>query len=217
MKYWTLFLILAINSFYSCVPKKEKSNRIWTEEERLILISGLQNSLDQVLVSVANSGDSLWTWKKDRNQWSLAEVVEHLILQDQAYYREIKVVSTLPNMPEYVDRVKGNDEKFLAYSTDPVTSKSDWDVTPTGRFCTKTDAIEVLRKVRKAIIESVSKSDADFRQVFTFRNIPQKVIDKNPEFYSIRQVRDLHQLVLNAIAHTNRHVGQMKRISGAVD
>lgn len=115
-------------------------------------------------------------------------------------------------MPEYIDRVKGNDEKFLTYSTDPITSKSDWDVTPTGRFCSKSDAILELQKVRTAIIDIIAQSDADFRQVFTFRNIPQSVIDRNPEFYTIRQVRDLHQLVLNAIAHTYRHVGQIKRI-----
>jgi len=197
----------------SCNTKYNNgSERLWSEGERGILVSGLENSLDAVINEVVSLDDRLWQSKKDFDQWSIAEVIEHLILQDQAYYREIKVVSSLPNMPEYVDRVKGNDLKFLEYASDPVKSKADWDVTPTGRFCTKDDALEQFQKVRNEMINLVSNSDADFRQVFTFRKIPQSVIDKNTEFYKVREVRDLHQLVLNAIAHTERHHGQLMRI-----
>ncbi len=197
----------------SCNTKSNNgSENLWTDGERGILVSGLEASLNDVLSETTPIDDSLWSSKRDSKQWSIAEVIEHLILQDQAYYREIKVVSSLPNMPEYIDRVKGNDEKFLEYASDPVKSKADWDVTPTGRFCTKNDALMEFQKVREQIISLVSTSGTDFRQVFTFRKIPQAVIDRNPDFYKVREVRDLHQLVLNAIAHTKRHNGQLTRI-----
>jgi len=213
MKPMSNVLICSILIFWSC-NKQNRTNpeRLWTEEEKATLVTGLETSLSDVMNEVSSIEDSLWASKQYSNQWSIAEVVEHLILQDQAYYREIKVVSSLPNMPEYINQVKGNDAKFLEYASDPAKSKADWDVTPTGRFCSKKDALNEFNKVRDEIIKLVSNSETDFRQVFTFRKIPQEVIERNPEFYRVREVRDLHQLVLNAIAHTERHNEQLKRI-----
>ena len=183
----------------------------WTDEERAQLVTGLETTLNELMSLALSVEDSLWYQKPGPAKWSPAEIIEHIILQDQAYYREIKVVSALPQMPQYIQEVKENDKIFMDYATDPNKSTSDWDVTPTGRFCSKSDALSELNKVRQKITELVKGSNADFRRVFTFRNIPEEVMNKNPEFYGARKVRDLHQLVLNAIAHTSRHIAQFER------
>ena len=211
----TIIITIQILFILGCNQTSEKKEKIWTNEDRKELQSGLESSLSAILKQIDGINDSLWNYKEEEGQWAVAEVVEHLILQDRAYYREIKVVSSMPYMPQYVHQVSGNDQKFLNYKSDPNKSIADWDVTPTGRFCSREAAQEEFRKVRSEIMKLITSSDTDFRQVFTFRKIPQNVIDQNPEFYSIREVRDLHQLVLNAIAHTERHAIQIDKLIGS--
>lgn len=209
---WYLIYPAIITLILGCETTPPPHKQLWTDEERTLLIEGLEASKADILDTVVEVPVDRWMFRSDSTKWSIGDVVEHLVLQDRAYHREIKVVAALPAMPQYVDQVKGNDELFLAYATDPVRSKADWDVTPTGRFCTKEAALNEFIKVRNEIINLITTSNADFRQVFTFRKIPKQVVDKNPDFYKPREVRDLHQLVLNAIGHTQRHLNQIRRI-----
>ena len=203
--------IIFLIGLLSCDPAHNQK-QLWTASERTYLTEQLNKTKEDIVRMIDSLSLDQWDYKIDSNSWSVAEVIEHLILQDRAYHREIKVVASLPEMPQFVNQVKGNDEIFMSYANDPRKSKADWDVTPTGRFCSKSAAIREFSKVRQKIIELIATSETDFRKVFTFRKTPKSVIAENPDFYKPREVRDLHQLVLNAIAHTERHQGQIDRI-----
>lgn len=198
--------------FFCCVSCQSSYGKLWNEEERSLLLSGLIESHETLLTVIEDAEDSLWTLKPAGEGWSQWEVVEHLVLQEQLYYREISILSFSPPRSEFVSRVSGNDQLFEAYASDPQLGNSGWYAKPTGRFCARVDALSAFSLTRNKLIELVQTTDADFRQIFTFRSIPEEVMRRDPEFYKIREVRDLHQLVLNQIAHTKRHIQQIKNI-----
>ena len=64
-------------------------------------------------------------------------------------------------------------------------------------------------RARGKLTEFVAQTEIDLRKQFTFR----KPVEGIPvEELSIREVRDLHQLLLTGIAHTDRHLRQIRKI-----
>jgi hypothetical protein len=64
-------------------------------------------------------------------------------------------------------------------------------------------------KARGELLKLVEDTDIDFRKQFTFRT---PVEGKDITALKIGQVRDLHQLLLTGIAHTDRHLNQIRQI-----
>jgi len=150
-----------------------------------------------------------WNFHEDSTRWSIGEIVEHLILQEQAYWRELYVVSLAPELPQYIETVKGNDEQFLAYASDPTPGKAGWYIQPTGRFCHRVGTIEAFMQVRSQVIDLINDTEADYRKHFTFRKYPQDGLLSDPGLWD---VRDLHQLMLTNIAHNDRHLHQLRKV-----
>lgn len=189
----------------SCKMDQNTPFTYWTEEDRQTLIEGLEQSRINLLNAVEGLSDAEWYFKEDASSWSIAEIVEHLGLQQDMHFREVYVLSKNPPHPEYVDQVSGNIEIILSYESDTTKGRATWNVEPTGRWCTKKDALSHFNMVRDKFIEFVSNTNADLKQHFTFRNL------EDPNDY--RNVRDLHQIVLTTISHTNRHVHQIEALA----
>ena len=71
------------------------------------------------------------------------------------------------------------------------------------------DGEAAFYKARGELTQLIEETDVDLRKQFTFR-VP--VEGKDIENIKIGQVRDLHQLLLTGIAHTDRHLLQIRRI-----
>ena len=57
-------------------------------------------------------------------------------------------------------------------------------------------------------IEVIKNTEIDYRQYFTFRNYNGEGLS-DPGLWD---VRDLHQLMLTNIAHSDRHIAQIKKL-----
>jgi quercetin dioxygenase-like cupin family protein len=136
------------------------------------------------------------------------EIVEHLEVQDEMYWRELDILTRGPQMPEMAEKVRGNDEKLLQYEHDPGKADAGY-LKPMGRFGTKELALQAFDTVRYRIIRFIETTPKDLRSYVTFRNYDP---DGKLANVSIYAVRDLHQLMLTCIAHTRRHIGQLKRV-----
>jgi len=216
----TLMLVLFITM--SCKEHTRKGDqstlaikdKLWTESERQLLIEGLKRTENDLIHEVENLNEDQWNFHESPERWSIREIVEHLEIQDEMYYRELYIISKTPILPEYVDLVKGNDSKILEYATDPTPGNSGWLLAPIGRFCDKPSSIKAFERIRGEVIKFVEESNQDFRLHFTFRKYPEDGSLSDPGLWDIR---DLHQLLLTTIAHTDRHIGQIRKVKDHPD
>ena len=198
----SLMLITSCNS-------ESNSDTYWSENDRNYLIKGLEDSKQELMSVIDTLTEAQWNFMPNPESWSIARIVEHLGLQQDMHFREVFVLSKTPPLPDLVDQVEGNEIKILNYVSDITKGEATWNVEPLGRWCTKSDAINQFDLSRGKFIEFVKTTNADLKQHFTFRNLPDKS--------DYRSIRDLHQIVLTTITHTRRHIKQIEGIMALPD
>ena len=206
-------LILACSAFIACdlnnITANAESNRWWTESDRQLAIFELNRTTAELQASIEKVTHEQWNFREDSTRWSIAEIIEHLEIQNLLHYRELSVISKSPQYLRFRLITKGRDSFFSNYSTDTIQGKAQWFLEPLGRYSSLKDGQDAFLKARKELTKLVEETDIDFRKQFTFRVPVEGQEIKN---INIGQVRDLHQLLLTGIAHTDRHINQIKNI-----
>lgn len=202
MKNSVFYVILLL---LGCSRTKEKiSYPMWTEADRDLLISEFEMTQKLINELVRGLNVDQWNYQPDETTWSIAHIIEHLQLQEDMHYREVRIVSMQPPMLKHSLSTIGNDEKVNAYATNPIKTKSDWNVMPLGRWSNKELALHAFNRSRNKMIELVKNMKKDLRQQITFRPIDDE--------HDFRKIRNLHQILLTTIAHTKRHIHQIRQI-----
>ena len=181
----------------------------WTEADRQFLLAELDRSTEELLKEVEDLSPDQWNFKENPYRWDISEIVEHLTIQNELQYRELYAASSFPALPDYALITRGKDDFFQSYATDPQKSQAKWFLQPIGRFGFKRAAIDAFLRARDGIHDFVEATDVDLRTHFTFR---ENAGDKPLDEVTPGEVRDLHQLVLTGIAHTDRHIRQIRNI-----
>ena len=189
--------------------QNNESGRWWTKDEQQLIISELNRTTNEIQREIESITGDQWNYHEDTTRWSIAEIVEHLEMQNQLHYREISVISNAPQNLQFRAITKGKDEYFSNYSTDTTLGKAKWYLEPQNRYFTKKDGEAAFYKVRGELTKLIKQTKIDFRKQFTFR---VSVEGKEISELKIGQVRDLHQLLLTGIAHTDRHLKQIRKI-----
>jgi len=172
----------------------------WTEEDRQFLLKGLENSRDTILSLAKTISPLDWKYKEVPESWSIADIVEHLEVHDELYYRELTVLTNLNETDEENLQDIESDENVLSYRfvTDKNKGNSPWYLEPRQRWESKEKALAVYSLYRNKLIDFVKNTDKDLRKYVTTSG------RGNTKY------RDLHQLVLISIAHSERHIHQLK-------
>jgi hypothetical protein len=176
--------------------------KLWTEEDRQFLVRELQSTEAALLNEIHDLSENQMHFKPDSNSWSIAEVVEHVAVYDELLYWDLFYGQYTPARPDLAEKVKNNDQQFLAYATDKSKGNSPWIALPIGRFSDRDGLMKYFIRFREQIITYIEETDCDFRLHFTYR----------APGGGIWTERDLHQHTLIWIAHTERHTHQIKRI-----
>jgi hypothetical protein len=195
------------------LPVRGQPARLWTEQERAFLVRELEQTRQQLLDEVKPLTARQVNFRESQGRWSVLEIVEHLEVQDEMFWRELDILPRGPAMPEMAERVRGNDQKLLQYENDPGKADAGY-LSPMGRFGTKELALQAFDTVRHRMIRFIRTTPKDLRQYFTFRNYESDGKLANAGIYD---VRDLHQLMLTAIAHTRRHIRQLQQVKAHPD
>ena len=167
----------------------------------------LRTSQSDISNEVKKLNDQQIHFKPDSLQWSIAEVLEHLGVYEELLYWDLLNNQYTNERPDLVDSVKGIDSAMVAYATDPNKGQAPFAVQPLGRFQKKEDLMNFFNRYRNEVIKLVQETTADFRLHFIFR----------PLDWGVWHIRDLHQYTLLWIAHTQRHLNQIRRIEGNVN
>ena len=197
------FLILVLT--YTSCDMSSHSNpylKSWSEADQEYLLTHLDVSLQGIIDEVKPLTEAQWNWRTDTSEWSIAQVVEHLIVHDELFSREVRVLTALPEMIAQNDSLFSDDASILSYSeiTLQNTGNSPSYMEPLGRWCSKEDAVMAYSRIRRSLIDFVKTCDKDLRKYYTASG-------RGPTRY-----RDIHQLLLISIAHTQRHLSQIQNI-----
>lgn len=211
MKKVTTYLILTFFFFACNSPSVPEVNTQpwWTPADRQHLLSELNRTTEELRKEIDTLSDEQWHFREAPDRWSIAEIVEHLEMQNQLHYREISVVANAPQHLKFRVITEGQDQHFSNYATDTTKGQARWFLQPLGRFCTKEAGQNAFYRAREELTRWVEETPIDLRKQFTFRT---PVEGKPVSELKIEQVRDLHQLLLTGIAHTDRHLRQIRGI-----
>lgn len=190
-------VFLLVNILYA-----QEKGQLWTANDRQYLLTGLKETESNFLKEVEGLTQAQIHFKPDSSQWSVAEVMEHLGVYEELLYWDLLNNQYTDERPDLVDSVKGIDSIMVAYSTDPNKGQAPFVAQPIGRFKEKNDLINFFTRFRKEVITLVQDTKVDFRLHFIFR----------PADWGVWHIRDLHQYALLWVAHTERHLNQIKRI-----
>ncbi|MES2777937.1 MAG: DinB family protein [Bacteroidota bacterium] len=196
---------LLLPFFYFILPfcgVTQADNQIWTLTDRQHLITGLKTSQSGILREIEQLSDKQMHFRADSSQWSIAEIVEHISVYEELLYWDLSNNLYTDERHDLVDTVKGIDSAMTAYATDPNKGQASFVVQPLGRFHKKEDLANYFNRYRNEVIKLIHDTKADFRLHFVFR----------PPDWGIWRVRDLHQYTLLWIAHTERHLHQIKKV-----
>lgn len=180
----------------------QESQAIWTIADRQQLLTGLKNTQSEVQKELEALNKKQLHFKPASDQWSVAEVLEHIGVYEELLYWDLLNNQYTDERPDLLAKVKGIDSVMTAYASDPNKGQSPLAAQPLGRFQTKAELLDFFNRFRNEVIKLVQETKADFRLHFIFR----------PPDWGVWHVRDLHQYTLLWIAHTERHLNQIKRI-----
>lgn len=207
-KYAVVSFCILINLTSYCQNSSLSSEKLWTESEREHLLAGLERTKNEVFNEIKGLNEQQWNFKEDSTRWSISEIVEHLITQDESYTKEIWTCLNQPELPQFVEKATGNDHVFIDYADDPLKTNAGF-LSPFGRYCSKDKTEFAYNRIRTTLNGTVKNSKDDFRKHFTFRNFKFNGQLTDAEKYN---VRDMHQIVLTCIGHTDRHLKQLRKV-----
>ena len=201
-------LILFVFTGYSQKISNSSQAKLWSIQDKEVLINGLSRTGEELMKEIEDVSEQQWNFKESSTRWSIAEIVEHLFAQNESYRIEMKTALNQPELPQFVEKAKGNDPIFIHYVTDTLKAEAGI-LSPIGRFCSKEKSIFAFNRTLDVLISMVNTTDKDMRKHFTFRNF---VFDGHLSHAEKYNVRDMHQLMLTCIAHTERHLNQLRKI-----
>ena len=110
----------------------------------------------------------------------------------------------MPEASADAQSMVGDDADILSYAVinDQNRGKSPWYLEPRGRWDDKSEALEAYTRVRNHLILFIRQTEANLRAFVTTSG-------RGPAPY-----RDLHQLMLISIAHSDRHISQIMQVKG---
>ena len=181
--------------------------KLWTEEDRQFVLSELDRTTEEVKREVEFLSEAQSKFRETNERWNITEITEHLEVQNELHFREIRAISKTPQLHQYIQIAEGMDSYYQGYSTDTLQGVAIWFLEPIGRFGSKEQALDAFLRARSYLTDFVRSTDIDLRRHFTFRRNLE-----NMDLSEIQpgDVRDLHQLLLTGIAHTDRHLHQIR-------
>ena len=196
------YLIFLLSFCVVLTASAQEKNRMWTENERMYLLNGLDTTRTGLLNEIEGLTQEQMFFKPDSTSWSVAEVLEHLGVWEELLLWDLFSTANSPERRDLLTSKKIKDSIVLAYATDPAKGSSPLIALPLGRFTTRDELINYFSRFRSEVINTIRSTQADYRLHYIYR----------PKEWGDAAYRDLHQYTLLFISHTTRHANQVRRV-----
>ena len=171
-----------------------------TIEERIEILQHLQQSRTDLLDIIADISEEDFMKKSSDDVWSIAEVLEHLVLIDESLYNSILYKSQ--NIPETTPETTPNG-KILHVVPNPKYGKvtAPKHITPQTIYTSKSEANTAFNKSRDTIEEFTKTTDLPLERIAFCH-------------FSLGLLNGKNWLVFIA-AHCQRHIYQIQNLKKA--
>lgn len=171
-----------------------------TKEERNELLNHLQTSRIDLLNLITDINDKDFMKKPSDDIWSIAEVIEHLVLIDESLYKTI--LHKAENIPDTIPETTPNG-KILHIVPNPKYGKvvAPKHITPQTIYTSKQEAIAAFNKSRDTIEAFATTTNLPLERI-AFRH------------FSLGLLNGKNWLVFIA-AHCQRHIYQIRNLKKA--
>ena len=165
------------------------------------LIAEFDASTVVLMAAIEGADGDRWTFRESDDRWSIAEVVEHLVLAERGLVHGFVagLVSGEPNA-ENTGGYEESDDGVRMFirdrSTKFVTNEA---AEPQGIYATPEEAMADFDGVRAQTIEWLKTTDVDFR---LYSGTPNPEIDP----------MDAYQWLIFIAGHTERHSAQIDQV-----
>lgn len=165
--------------------------------ERERLLSYFQSTRKEVIDEVTGLSDAQWSYKESPERWSIAEILEHLVLSENNLFAMavggLKSKDTAPEKPM-------TNEALIAMEKDrSQKAKAPEGFRPTGKW-TKNELLD----------EFLTRRDRNDRWIETTADNLTGTYVKSP-----LGTLSVYQLFLITPAHVERHLAQMREVKAA--
>jgi hypothetical protein len=170
-----------------------------TQAEREFVVGELRASEARLLEAVRGLTEEQWRFREAPERWSIAEVVEHLVVWESFMLGAIQGALDRPAEPEKQALVVGKDSLVLGLATSrdkPLKSREA--ARPTGRWSDLGEMLAEFRARRALTVEFAESTQADLRCHF-FAHVAFGDLD-------------CYQWLVVMGQHTLRHVEQIEEI-----
>jgi hypothetical protein len=166
--------------------------------ERQIVLEGLTASETRLLELIGDLTPDQWRFREAPDRWSIAEILEHLVVFEDFIRQQIQKALTAPPRPEQ-ESTAAKDPLALGLAESRNTKfKARESALPTGRWSSPADLIHEFRNTRARTLQFAARTDADLRGHF----FPHIVFGD----------LDCCQWLIVLGTHTNRHALQIAEI-----
>lgn len=169
-------------------------------EEKKTLLAQLEKSKESLFTTLENVNKALFLYQPPNDRWSIAELVEHIILVDQRVLNGIQKFGSTPSEEEIITPFD-NGELVKLVGTRTRKVEAPVYFIPKGTFLTKEAAIEAFEAHYASIYDFMNTTDLPLKRI----GFPHALLG-----------------VLNGVnwlaflgGHCDRHVEQMEEIKEA--
>lgn len=183
------------------VPEGAASpNLPMSDEDRKYLLGYLKKTGDDVIHSIAHLTPSQWTYKPDATRWSIAECVEHLVMEEHTLFPAVTQQVVKIPLPDGQARAnREQDERIIQFMMDRSQKMSAAEsVSPHGKLPTVEEGIAQFSKARGESSEWVRTTQLDLRGHGT----------ANPSLHYL----DAYGYWILLAAHSARHTAQIEEV-----
>ncbi len=173
-----------------------------TDRERNRALSELHATRKLFLDAISSLNAEQWSWKPSPDQWSIAEISEHVVLTEDHYWEQIQKHVGSAGEPATKREAPLEDEEVIRRMADRHGKrKTGKTAMPTGRWDSPSTVAEEFKRRRDRLIEYVRTSDDDPRAHVW----PHGALGPLDGF----------QWVLLACGHVHRHLQQLDEVKSA--
>ncbi len=200
---WMLVILLL--SFITNAQQATTKN-INNLPDKKKLLELLQSSLDEVFKLTNGLTEAQYVKVPKDSTWSASQIVEHLSQIEDGFLREYFVALNIPPLSNQSNIFYATDSAMLAYETTPEKTKARGTNLPLNRYCSKADALRILKLNRTETMNVITNEPRDLTKIYSYRAKTNQVYE----------AKNMYQHFLLLIAHMKRHTHQLQKVVGGL-
>jgi hypothetical protein len=169
-------------------------------EDRQKLAGWMKQNEKAVATAISGLTPEQWTFHESEDRWSIAEIVEHMIIADAMALAQIDSAVVAGAKPEMKsDTVEALDKSIVAMMRDRTkTYETPESGQPSGKYATPEEALADFAAARKKMMK-VLMMEADLRAHFAYHPAVEKEVD-------------IQTWMAFALSHCERHLKQIAEV-----